>query len=124
MKLTDAEWILMNALWERHESTAREVAERLPPRTKWAYTTIKMMPSRLVKKGVLHEEKRGNVSFYRPLLGRRKARAAALRSLAELGFEGQALELLQFIIETRTLSASERDKLIAILEQSAANRSK
>jgi len=48
MKLTPAEWRLMNALWEAHPATAREVAERLPGETTWAYTTIKTMLSRLI----------------------------------------------------------------------------
>jgi len=29
MKLTQAEWHLMNALWKGHPATAREISERL-----------------------------------------------------------------------------------------------
>ncbi|MHC4216037.1 MAG: BlaI/MecI/CopY family transcriptional regulator, partial [Planctomycetota bacterium] len=59
MKLTEAEWLIMNALWHKHPATARQIAERLPAGVKWAYTTIKTMLTRLVEKNALTESKRG-----------------------------------------------------------------
>ena len=29
MKLTEAEWQIMNALWQKHPATAREIMDRL-----------------------------------------------------------------------------------------------
>ena len=56
MKLTQAEWQVMNALWERYPATARDIAERLPASVKWAYTTIKTLLTRLLEKGAVSEE--------------------------------------------------------------------
>ena len=58
MKLTESEWQIMNALWQGHPATAREVAERLPNEVSWAYTTIKTMLTRLAAKNAVSEEKR------------------------------------------------------------------
>ena len=55
---TSAEWQVMNALWQEHPATAREIEERLPPGTRWAYTTIRTMLTRLVEKEVVSERKR------------------------------------------------------------------
>lgn len=117
MKLTNAEWQLMNALWQEHPATARELAQRLPSGTTWAYTTIKTMLSRLVVKGALHEHKRGNVSLYKPALSRHKARIVALRSLAESAFGGAVGPLIHFIVEQERLSPAERRRLIEILKR-------
>ena len=83
MRFTEAEWMLMNALWGEHPATARELAERLPETVEWAYTTIKTMLSRLVSKGAIEERKRGNTSLYEPVVTREKARRSALRSLVQ-----------------------------------------
>ena len=117
MRLTRAEWQLMNALWGNHPATAREIAERLPRGTDWAYTTIKTMLTRLVAKGTLAEQKRGNVSVYEPLLNRRKARLSALRSLTQEAFDGAFGTLMHFLVEEENLSPVEREKLKALLDE-------
>jgi len=117
MKLTQPEWQLMNALWEGHPASARQIVERLPKKTRWAYTTIKTMLSRLVAKKALSESKKGNVSLYAPRLTRRKARLMALRMLAGDAFEGAFGSLVHFIVEEENLSAEERRKLAELLDE-------
>jgi len=117
MKLTEPEWMLMNALWRDHPATAREVEERLPGDVSWAYTTIKTMLSRLATKGAVREEKRGNVSVYQPLVSRDKARRSALGALLDRAFEGSVAPMLHFLVNDRKLSARQRKELIRILEE-------
>ena len=124
MKLTEPEWLIMNALWQGHPATAREVAQRLPDDVQWAYTTIKTMLTRLVAKGALTERKNANVSVYEPLLTRRKARIAALRSLTEEAFDGAFGTLMHFLVEEENLSPSERDKLKRLLDEESGKGAK
>ena len=116
MELTSAEWKLMNALWEGHPATAREIGERLTHEKKWAYTTVKTMLTRLAKKGAISEHKRGNLSFYEPLLTRPRARMAALRSLVDDAFDGAFGPLMHFLVEKEKLSPEERRRLTQMLE--------
>ena len=81
MKLSDAEWQLMNALWVNHPATAREIMERLDGEVKWAYTTVKTMLTRLVIKNAMSETKKGNTSYYSPLVSQSSAQRNALKSL-------------------------------------------
>ncbi len=116
MQLTSAEWRLMKVLWEGSPATAREIAERLPPGKKWAYTTIKTMLARLVTKGAVSEHKRSNLSFYEPILTRRRARRAALRSMLDDAFEGAFGPLMHFLVEEEALSPAERRELKRMLD--------
>ena len=59
MRLSETEWQIMNALWQYHPATAREVSEQLPEDVSWAYTTIKTMLNRLVEKKAVSERKQG-----------------------------------------------------------------
>jgi predicted transcriptional regulator len=117
MRLTDSEWQIMNALWQQHPATARELAERLPEEVKWAYTTIKTMLSRLVAKGAVSESKRANRSLYEPLVSRRRARRSAMRSLLDQAFDGAVEPMLDFLAEDRKLTEGQRRRLLQLLEE-------
>ena len=108
MKLTESEWQIMNALWQQHPATARELAERLPEGVKWAYTTIKTMLTRLVVKKAVSERKRANTSLYEPLVSREKARRSAVRSLLDQAFEGAVEPMLDFLADDRKLTKNTR----------------
>ena len=115
MKLTQAEWQIMKALWTKHPATAREVMSRLPKGVSWAYTTIKTMLARLVEKKVVSECKNSNTSIYEPLLSQRKARLIAFRSMLDQAFDGATDPLLHFLLEEEQLSAKQKEKLVEIL---------
>lgn len=115
MKLTQAEWQIMNALWEEYPATARQIMSRLPKDVKWAYTTLKTMLSRLVEKEAVSENKRSNTSVYEPLVSQRKARLSAFRSLLDQSFDGAMGPLMHFLLQEQKLSAKQRKELIEIL---------
>ena len=118
MKLTEAEWIIMNALWEKHPATARDIARRLPEQVKWAYTTIKTMLSRLVDKEAVSESKKGNRSLYEPIVSRQRARRSALRTLADQAFDGTFGPLVHFLVEEEKLTSRQRRELVKLLSES------
>jgi BlaI family penicillinase repressor len=116
MKLTQAEWQIMNALWEKHPATARDIMSRLPKDVKWAYTTLKTMLSRLVEKKAVSEQKQANTSIYEPLISQRKARLSAFRSLLDQSFDGAMGPLMHFMLEEQKLNARQKKELIEILQ--------
>jgi BlaI family penicillinase repressor len=122
MKLTESEWQIMNALWQQHPATARELAERLPAEVKWAYTTIKTMLTRLVTKKAVSERKRANTSLYEPLVSRDKARRSAMRSLLDQAFEGAVEPMLDFLADDRKLTKKQRRQLLALLQEEEAKK--
>lgn len=117
MRLTEAEWQIMNALWEGWPATAREIADRLPESVNWAYTTIKTMLTRLAEKKAVGETKRGNVGVYEPILSRQDARRNALKSLANQAFDGAFGPLMHFLLEDQNLSDRQREQLLEALQQ-------
>ncbi|MBL7152123.1 MAG: BlaI/MecI/CopY family transcriptional regulator [Phycisphaerae bacterium] len=115
MKLTQAEWQVMNALWKRHPATAREIARRLPPGINWAYTTIKTMLARLAEKKVISQSKKGNTSVYKPIVSRSRARRTALKALANQAFDGAFGPLMHFLIEDQSLTPKQRREMMKAL---------
>jgi len=117
MKLTEAEWQIMNALWEKWPATARQIADRLGDDVDWAYTTIKTMLTRLANKKAVKETKKGKTAVYKPILTRQNARQNALKSLVNQAFDGAFGPLMHFLLEDQKLSKTQKEELRSILEQ-------
>ena len=117
MKLTEAEWQIMNALWQDHPATARDIADRLPAGVSWAYTTIKTMLTRLVDKQAVSEAKQGKASVYRPLLSQKKARLGAFKSLVDQAFGGAMGPLVHCLVEEKNLTTKQQKQLLNLLAE-------
>jgi BlaI family penicillinase repressor len=115
MKLTEPEWLIMNALWNGHPAKARDVAERLPNTIGWAYTTVKTMLDRLVEKKAVRKSKQGNTGLYEPLLSRRQARSTAVKMMLNQAFDGAFGPMMHFLVKDEKLSDKDRKELIEIL---------
>jgi BlaI family penicillinase repressor len=116
MKLSDAEWQIMKALWKHYPATARDILEHLPENINWAYTTIKTMLSRLVAKEAISERKRANTSVYEPLISQKNARQNALRSVVDKVLDGTVEPLVHYLIDEQKLTEKQRQRLIKLLE--------
>ncbi|MCX7047780.1 MAG: BlaI/MecI/CopY family transcriptional regulator [Candidatus Sumerlaeota bacterium] len=118
MKLSQVEWKLMNAIWDRHPASARDVMERVEGDANWAYTTIKTMLTRLEKKGAIKSRMRANTALYEPLLTRDKARRSALRAVLDAAFDGAFGPMMQFMVSDEKLSEKQRAELLRALKES------
>ena len=72
--LQATEWDLLEVLWAAERATAREVADALQARRGWAYSTVKTMLDRMVKKELVDARRVGNVWEYAPAIARDDAR--------------------------------------------------
>lgn len=118
MKLTDAEWAVMTAVWEHYPATVREVADRIAAEHDWAYTTVKTILTRLADKGAVAVRKQGHRSLFEPLVARDEARRTAVRSLIDRAFDGAFGTLVQHLLNEEKLSAKETKQLREILRKS------
>ena len=124
MKLTEAEWQVMNALWVEHPATARQVVDRLGREVRWAYTTVKTMLTRLAEKGAVRESKQGTISVYDPLVSQRNARLHAVRALLDQAFDGAMGPLVHFLVEEKQLTPKVKKELMKVLQEEAKRKGK
>ncbi len=68
--LNPNEWIVMNALWEKHPATLSEVISAIGDKVDWSYKTYQSYLLLLEKKGFLSAEKQGRDKYYRPAVTR------------------------------------------------------
>jgi BlaI family transcriptional regulator, penicillinase repressor len=122
MKLTEPEWLVMNALWEKHPATVKDIVAQVSGKAGWAYTTVKTMLDRLTEKKIVRKTKQGLTGFYEPILTRPQARRTALRGVLDHAFDGAFGPLMHFLVEDEKLTPKQRQELIEILAQTRRTR--
>lgn len=115
--ISDAEWEVMNVLWEQSPRSATEVAEELNPRMSWSANTVKTLLGRLVKKGVLRFRPEGNRYLYAPVIAREKYVKTESASFVERVFAGEAAPMLLQFVRSARLSKKDIEELRRILDE-------
>jgi BlaI family penicillinase repressor len=123
-QISDAEWEVMDVLWEASPRTASEVAEAICERMEWHPKTVKTLLGRLVKKGVLKYKEEANRYLYRPAFGREKYIAEESKTFVDRVFGGAASPMLVHFVETMELSDDEIQELRAILDRKEKEESR
>lgn len=118
--ISDAEWQVMNVIWNRQPLSSQEVVDALTAETDWAPATIKTMLHRLVKKSVLTFETQGNRYVYRASVRRRQCVKQASKSFLRRVFEGEPAPLLAHFLKSSRLTPEEIADLRRILDEQEA----
>ena len=115
IELTEAEWSIIKAVWEKEPCTAPDIQEKLVDATGWAYSTVRTLMDRMVGKGLLGAEKLRNLTLYRSRVTREQARSGELQYALKHAFDGALAPMVQCLIETRDLSTRELEELEAMI---------
>jgi BlaI family penicillinase repressor len=105
--LTDAEWAIMNVVWEHEPCAAGTVQEALESSHSWAYSTVKTTMDRMVAKGLLTTQAIRNLTLFSAQISRADAQRGELRRLLSRAFDGALTPLIHFLVEEEKLSPEE-----------------
>lgn len=117
--ITETEWDLLEALWERGRASAPELAHDLADSRGWAYSTVKTLLDRMARKGLVHARRVRNVWEYEAAVEQRDARRSAWRRFVDAAFGGSLDPALRFIANDARLTRKQRDALRRMLEDDA-----
>jgi BlaI family transcriptional regulator, penicillinase repressor len=106
-ELTEAEWAIIKAVWENEPCAAGTVQEALAKQKEWAYSTVKTMMDRMVKKGVLKTSRIRNLNLFSSAISPTEAKAGEFRKMLKRAFDGALAPMMQFLIENEKLSPEE-----------------
>ena len=118
----DSEWIILDALWERGPSTAPQIAEALSDERGWAYSTVKTMLDRMVRKHLVNGRQIGNVWEYTAAIEPDQARRTAWQRFIGAAFGGATAPALRFIENDARLTKRERELLRKMLDDQATHQ--
>ncbi len=117
-KITDAEWKIMNVIWEKTPIASCEIVESLKDITKWSATTIYTLISRLVKKKAIAIEEGSSPNICYPLISRDECRRKESKSFLSKVYGGSLNLMMANMVRELRLSDKDIDELKRILDES------
>jgi BlaI family penicillinase repressor len=116
-ELTEAEWDIIEVVWAHEPCAAPTVQEELAARKKWTYSTVKTLMDRMVTKGLLTTERIRNLMLYRSAVSQQEARRGELLRTVKRAFGGAFTPMMQFMVESDTLSPEELSHLERLIRE-------
>ena len=110
-ELTEAEWEIMQVVWEKEPCAAGTVQEALAATRNWCYATVKLTMDRMVAKGFLQIERIRNLQLFHSCISEVEARRGEFRKMLTRAFGGAMTPMLKFLIEHEGLSKDEAMEL-------------
>ena len=118
IKLTPAEWEIMNTIWELGgETSVRDVLENTFPNGEKAYTTIQAFMNILEKKKLLKRRKIGLVNFYTPLRKREEVIKAEMSTMLTRMFNGSISALASSLLSMDDVTIEEIENLKQMINE-------
>ena len=113
--LTEAEYRLMQVLWDRGESTVAEVVDSIgdPP---LAYNTVLTTLRILEQKGYVRHKASGRAFIYRPVIDREDAQRDVVQHVVSRFFNNSPRELVLNLLESEQVDSSELERLREIID--------
>lgn len=116
-KISEAEWRVMNVLWEKSPQTTNEIVDALKGAVKWNRETIRTLINRLVQKGAVDFDKDGRAYSYYPKVRETDLQLAETKSFVSRVFNGTMHPMFVSFIKQTDLSDKEIDELEALLKE-------
>lgn len=116
-RISDAEHVVMEVLWDESPLTAQEVVERVPEDRAWSANTVKTLLGRLLAKEAVAHEEDGRRYRYRPLVAREDYVVGKSQRLIDRLFGGSLTPLVAHLARRDQLSSREIEEIESLLKE-------
>src|SRR6267143_1767152 len=114
--ITDAEWAILEQLWDGRSASVRQLADVLYPRGGPSeYATVHKLLERLEAKGYVRRERSGGVFLFRASVDRDDLIGQQLETLVERMCGGSLQPLLSNLIRVKRLKPEELKDLLTLV---------
>ena len=117
LTLTEAEWTVMECLWEKSPRTGRETVAWLDQKMGWTRSTVLTMLRRLEAKGAVAGDTEGEPKTFRPLIAREEVAVRETENLLDRAYKGSLSLLVSSLTRKQSLPQKEIDELYTILRE-------
>ena len=117
IRLSEAEWKVMNVLWEESPQTIMQLTHRFRGTTDWTKHTVMTFLKRMEDKGAVGYETGGRAKLYYPKIERCEAALRETEEFLEKVFDGRMGLMLNTMVQQKALSGEEIAELYDILQQ-------
>ena len=117
VKLTDAEWKVMEILWESSPRTMMEITNALKEETGWTKYTVMSFLKRMEEKGALHFEEGEKAKLYYPDWKQEQAVVQESEDFLNKVFKGRIGLMVNAMVQQNAITEEDLKELQEILER-------
>lgn len=117
MKISNAESLVMEALWDKSPLAAEDIVAVVAEPNGWTEATVKTLINRLLTKGAVAADKDGRRYLYRPVVARDAYVTAESEGLLSRLFDGRLAPLVSHFSQQQKLTAQDIAELKALIER-------
>ena len=112
IQVTEAEWKIMEVLWNHAPRTMADITKTLEPETGWTRHTVITLLKRMHEKGAVAVDESGEVKRYSPLITREEATTDERRRLTHRVFRGEASMLVSNLVSSGDMTVEDLQALL------------
>ena len=116
-EISNAEFEVLDVLWDDHPATSNDVVVRLNDKKDWHEKTVKTLLGRLVKKEVLGFEKQQRQYLYYPLIAREDYTKKETTNFVSRLFKGKIAPMVAGFANQNSLSKQDVSELKALIKE-------
>lgn len=117
IQCTEAEWKIMEVLWDHHPRTMADITKTLEPSTGWTRHTVITLLKRMQDKGSVAVDDSGSVKLYAPAITKEEASTQQTQKLLSRVFSGKASLLINNLVDSGEVTVKEVEELMQLLRQ-------
>ncbi len=116
-RCTEAEWKIMEVLWDHAPRTMSEITKALEPTTGWTRHTVITLLKRMQEKGTVAVDESGQVKRYTPLMTQEEASTQQTKKFLSHVFSGKASLLINHLVDSGEITLKEMDELMDMMRR-------
>ena len=117
VQVTEAEWKIMEVLWDHSPRTMTEITAILEPTTGWTRHTVITLLKRMLEKGSISMDDSERAKKYTPLITREEASTEETHKLLSHIFKGKASLLVNHLVDSGEITLREMDELMDMMRK-------
>lgn len=117
VKLSEAEWKVMNLLWQAAPQTMMQITNHFKETTRWTKHTVMTFLRRMEEKGAVRHEEGGRAKLYYPNIRQEEAVLQETEEFLDKVFGGRMGLMLNTMVEKKALSKEEISEMYEILRR-------
>ena len=116
LQVTEAEWKIMEVLWDHSPRTMTEITAILEPETGWTRHTVITLLKRMLEKGSISMDDTERAKKYTPLITREQASTEETHKFLSHVFKGKASLLVNHLVDAGDLSEDELKQILDMIK--------
>lgn len=112
LQCTEAEWKIMEVLWDHAPCTIAEITKALEPSTGWSRHVVIVLLKRMEEKGTVSVDESGPAKHYMPKITRNDASAEETGKFLSHVFKGNVSLLINHLVDSDRITADDLQEIV------------